>query len=122
MKKQRPVTLSGVIRSRLAIIESRMFEGVRQKVIVEELTKEGFEVSEKDFRQLLYRARKKRKSAAIPVVYGVTEAQEKPDIEAETKPEKQQQNEPVQAKEISKKMSQQDIHKMLKNDIDLDSL
>ena len=63
MKTPRPISLSGAIRKRLPDIEQKMFEGVRQSVIVEELAAEGFAMSLADFRQLLYRARNAKKPA-----------------------------------------------------------
>ena len=112
MKKQRPITLSGVIRKRLPIIETRMYEGVRQAVIVDELNAEGFNVSIKDFRQLLYRARKSQK----PQSY---ESKTITEIAIEPKPSEEKASEKTNTS--VKKMSQKDIHEMLKNDIDLDS-
>lgn len=51
-------TLTGLIRSRVAIYEARQLDGVSQKTFAEELTEEGREVSYRTFRVLYARARK----------------------------------------------------------------
>jgi len=115
---KRPISFSGVIRKRLPAIEAQMFEGVRQAVIVEGLAAEGYAMSVKDFRQLLYRARKAQAATKSKVKKttdsGVKKGQEKP-----VEPEK---NVVQKTTEPSKKMSQDDLQKMLSSDIDLDAL
>lgn len=59
MKKARKQSLSGVIRERLASIEAQLAVGVRQEVILAELAAEGYETTLGNFRNALFRARKK---------------------------------------------------------------
>lgn len=58
MKK--PQSLAGVIRQRLDDIEARLDVGVRQEVIISELAAEGYETSLQNFRNELWRARKRK--------------------------------------------------------------
>ncbi|WP_326999620.1 hypothetical protein [Comamonas testosteroni] len=65
MKTKQSQSLAGVIRERLASIEARLAVGVRQEVIVAELTAEGYETTLKNLRNELCRARK-RSSKTLP--------------------------------------------------------
>ena len=119
MKNQRPITLSGVIRKRLPQIEARMYEGVKQRVIVDELAAEGFTVTIRDFRVLLHRARKAKKpTSQIDNSVVNTELKKEP----EKQPEKQIEKTSEKPKQVSKVMSKQELQDMLNSDIDLDAL
>ncbi len=125
------VTISGQIRKRLAEIEKRMYEGERQSVIVEQLNSEGIKVSLKDFRQLLYRAKKARKRLEDQQKNSV-----KTEVKTDSKPEpktvpvskQKDKQEPVVNSppkvepKPAGKMSLADIDNMLKNPLDLDNI
>lgn len=131
MNKPRTITISGAIRKRLPEIEQRMYEGERQSNIVDQLNTEGIKVSLKDFRQLLYRAKKARKRLEETHKTN-TAVEENPDIKPAPIPKQvsrsKQNQEPV-LKEAPKmepkpagKMSPSDIDNMLKNPLDLDNM
>jgi hypothetical protein len=97
-----------------------MYEGVKQRVIVDELAVEGFEVSLRDFRVLLSRARKVPKPS-IQIEANVIKNELK--IESDKPVEKITKKQQDQPKlNSSKKMSQQEITDMLNKPLDLDSL
>lgn len=58
MKKEQ--SLAGVIRERLESIEQRLAVGVRQEVLLAELAQAGYETSLSNFRNELWRARKRK--------------------------------------------------------------
>ena len=58
---KRDQSLAGLIRQRLESYEKRFYDGIRQRVIVEELHKEGYEISLGHFKYLLHSAREKLK-------------------------------------------------------------
>ena len=58
MKKEQ--SLAGVIRERLEAIEQRLAIGVRQEVFLAELAEAGYETSLSNFRNELWRARKRK--------------------------------------------------------------
>lgn len=58
MKKEQ--SLAGVIRERLESIEARLAVGIRQEVLLAELAEAGYETSLSNFRNELWRARKRR--------------------------------------------------------------
>jgi len=51
-------SLAGYIRQHLDVIEARLEVGIRQDVIIRELTEIGYTTTLQSFRNLLYRARK----------------------------------------------------------------
>lgn len=107
-------TLSGTIRKRLPDIEAKMYEGIRQATIVEELVEEGFTVSLKDFRQLLYRARKRKLNTPnTKIKYGEKEALHN-DVKIADKK--------IKEKKVSsdKKASMKYIKDMLNSDFSID--
>lgn len=53
-------SLAGYIREHLNELEARLENGIRQEVIVEELTEKGYETTLQTLRNLIYRARKRR--------------------------------------------------------------
>ncbi len=60
-------SLAGVVRERLEEFEHKLFIGVAQQTLVEELRESGHEVTAKNFRNELYRARKRLgKNTKIP--------------------------------------------------------
>lgn len=61
-------SLAGVIRERLESIEQRLAVGVRQEVLLTELAQAGYETSLSNFRNELWRARKRKekKEQGIP--------------------------------------------------------
>lgn len=112
MKNKRVVTLSGVIRKRLPLIEAQMFEGIRQIKIVEELVSEGYEVSLKDFRQLLYRARKAQKKLPEPLI----DTSKKENDDAIKTTQNEAKKDDVKPK---KKLSLQELNNLFQTNIDL---
>lgn len=73
MKK--PQSLAGVIRQRLNEIEGRLAVGIRQEVIIAELAAEGQTTTIQNFRNELYRARKRK--AATTTTSSAMKAEEK---------------------------------------------
>ncbi|TFW28467.1 hypothetical protein [Duganella callida] len=57
---KREQSLAGVIRERLESIEQRLAVGVRQEVFLAELAEAGYETSLSNFRNELWRARKRK--------------------------------------------------------------
>lgn len=108
-----------------------MYEGERQSVIVDQLNSEGIKVSLKDFRQLLYRAKKARKRLEDQQKNNPN-PEVKTDSVRETKsvpiPKQKDKQEPVVnpppkvEQKPAGKMSIADIENMLKNSLDLDNI
>jgi len=113
-----------------------MYEGERQVDIVAQLNRDGIKVSLKDFRQLLYRARKAKQKLgekhkdSSPIANLLSEEfkQDQEQISKKTptpKPPVTQKNlveqKPVEEKKAGK-MSVQDIDDLLKNPLDLDNI
>jgi hypothetical protein len=129
-------TISGAIRKRLSEIDQRMYEGERQVDIVAQLNRDGIKVSLKDFRQLLYRARKAKQkleekhkdSSPTANLFSKEFKQDQEQISKKTRktqPPVNQKNlveqKPVEEKKAGK-MSVQDIDDLLKNPLDLDNM
>lgn len=100
-----------------------MYEGERQSDIVAQLNSEGIKVSLKDFRQLLYRARKARKPIIeshenIMSVEAETNIESVPEIKKKsaTKSASVVQHKPPG------KMTLAEIDEMLKKPLDLDNI
>lgn len=62
MKKEQ--SLAGVIRERLESIEQRLAVGVRQEVFLAELAEAGYQTSLSNFRNELWRARKRKEETS----------------------------------------------------------
>lgn len=132
MNNPQPVTtISGAIRKRLTEIDQRMYEGQRQVDIVAQLNRDGIKVSLKDFRQLLYRARKardkldaKQRDSSSAQKLEIKEILQQPE-QVSKKPSK---SEPTETKKDiierkpSGKMSVADLDNLLKNPLDLDNM
>ena len=132
MNNPPPVTtISGAIRKRLTEIDQRMYEGQRQVDIVAQLNRDGIKVSLKDFRQLLYRARKardkldaKQRDSSSAQKLEIKEVQQQPE-QVSKKPSKSERTETK--KDIIErkpwgKMSVADLDNLLKNPLDLDNM
>ncbi len=63
MTKNANQSFAGVLRERLDYLNERMHFGISQKVLVDQLEKEGFVMSMATFRETLHRVRKERKAA-----------------------------------------------------------
>jgi hypothetical protein len=128
---QQVTTISGAIRKRLPEIEQRMYEGERQIDIVTQLNKDGINVSLKDFRQLLSRARKARKkqqeqqTPESSIIADKSKPQNTVDLDsprpAVVSHLAESQQIPTGRKQ-SEKMSISDLEDLLKNPIDLDKM
>jgi hypothetical protein len=124
-------TISGAIRKRLTEIDQRMYEGQRQVDIVAQLNRDGIKVSLKDFRQLLYRARKardkldaKQRDSSSAQKIEIKEIQHQPE-QVSKKPSKSERTETkkdIIERKPSGKMSVADLDNLLKNPLDLDNM
>lgn len=74
---KREQSLAGVIRERLESIEQRSAVGVRQEVFLAELAAAGYETSLNNFRNELWRARKRKEGQRVDVPNGPTGQAEK---------------------------------------------